>query len=135
MSPEALHAAATRPTQSIFIEGMRIDARIGVHPHEQGREQPLELDAEIEVDDARFHPVADRLREVFDYQAVRAVILQVVATGHIHLLETLAGRVIESLLALPDVQAVRIRIRKFTAFEDCRAVGVEVRRRRIEANP
>jgi 7,8-dihydroneopterin aldolase/epimerase/oxygenase len=117
-------------TQSIFINGLRIDARIGVHAHEKGRYQPLKLDAEIQVSDTKFHPSRDRLDEVFDYQEVRRVVLEVVGDGHIHLLETLAARVIDRLLALADVHAVRVRISKFTAFDDCDAVGVEVYRRR-----
>lgn len=117
-------------TQSIFIQGLRIDARIGVHAHEKGRVQPLSLDAEIQVSDAKFHPSKDRLDEVFDYQAVRNTVREVVDSGHIHLLETLADRVIERLLAMPEVQRVRVRISKFTAFSDCDAVGVEVVRSR-----
>jgi dihydroneopterin aldolase len=118
-------------TQSIFIKGLRIDARIGVHSHEKNRFQPLKLDADILISDARFHPARDRLDEVFDYQRIRAAMIDVVREdGHIHLLETLADRVIERLLAMGDVQAVRVRISKFTAFDDCDSVGVEVFRRR-----
>lgn len=117
-------------TQSIFIKGLRIDAQIGVHAHEKNRFQPLKLDAEILIADSRFHPSRDRLDEVFDYQTIRAAMIEVVQDGHIHLLETLADRVIERLLSMGDVQAVRVKISKFTAFEDCDAVGVEVFRRK-----
>jgi dihydroneopterin aldolase len=118
-------------TQSIFIKGLRIDARIGVHAHEKDRFQPLKLDADILIDDSRFRPSRDRLEEVFDYQTIRKAMIDVVREdGHIHLLETLADRVIERLLAMADVRAVRVRISKFTAFDDCDSVGVEVFRRR-----
>jgi dihydroneopterin aldolase len=118
-------------TQSIFIKGLRIDAQIGVHAHEKNRFQPLKLDADILISDSRFRPSRDRLDEVFDYQTIRAAMIDVVREdGHIHLLETLADRVIERLLAMGDVQAVRVRISKFTAFDDCDSVGVEVFRRK-----
>jgi dihydroneopterin aldolase len=117
-------------TQSIFVRGLRVDAAIGVHAHEKGRLQPLELDADIQIDDRRFHPERDRLDEVFDYQTIRAAMIEVVQGGHIHLLETLADRVIARLLEMPDVRAVRVRVRKFTAFEDVAEVGVEVFRRK-----
>jgi dihydroneopterin aldolase len=123
----------TVDTQSIFIRGLRIDARIGVHAHEKGRVQPLKLDAEIAISDSRFHPSRDRLDEVFDYQTIRAAMIEVVEDGHIHLLETLADRVIARLLALPEVHAVRVRIHKFTAFPDVDEVGVEVFRRKPPA--
>lgn len=117
-------------TQSIFVKGLRVDAQIGVHAHEKNRTQPLKLDAELEVADRRFHPSRDRLDEVFDYQTIRAAMIEVVRDGHIHLLETLADRVIARLLSMPDVQAARVRVHKYTAFEDVEEVGVEVYRRR-----
>jgi dihydroneopterin aldolase len=117
-------------TQSIFIHGLRIDANIGVHAHEKGRTQPLKLDAELQIADTRFRPARDKLAEVFDYQTLRAAMIEVVRDGHIHLLETLANRVIDRLLAMPDVMAVRVRVHKYTAFDDVEEVGVEVTRRK-----
>lgn len=117
-------------TQEVFIEGLRIDARIGVFDHEKEGTQPLEVDLTLEVDGARFRPAHDRLSEVFDYQGARAAVLQVASEGHIHLLETFADRTLDRLLALPDVRSARIRVRKFTAFDDCAAVGVVVQRAR-----
>ena len=117
-------------TQSIFVRGLRVDANIGVHAHEKGRTQPLKLDAELQIADARFHPSRDKLAEVFDYQTIRTAMIEVVRDGHIHLLETLADRVIERLLAMPDVVSVRVRVHKYTAFDDVEEVGVEVTRRK-----
>lgn len=117
-------------TQTIFVRGLRIDARIGVHDHEKTRTQPLSLDAELQVADRRFHPARDRLEEVFDYQTIRQAMIEVVQDGHIHLLETIADRVVTRLLALPDVESARVRVHKYTAFEDVQEVGVEVMRRR-----
>lgn len=129
----AAHPPAGSPpagTQQVFIEGLRIDARIGVFDHEKTGTQPLAVDLELQVDAARFHPRHDQLDEVFDYQGARAAVLAVAAGGHIHLLETFADRALVRLLAMPDVHTARIRIRKFTAFDDCAAVGVVVERSR-----
>ena len=117
-------------TQQVFIEGLRIQARIGVFDHEKIGTQPLAVDLELQVDDARFRPTQDKLDEVFDYQSARAAVLEVAAGGHIHLLETFADRVLARLLVMPDIRSARIRIRKFTAFDDCAAVGVVVERLR-----
>lgn len=121
-----LIASNAPDTQSIFLKGLRIDAQIGVFAHEKGRLQPLSVDVEVQVSAHRFRPQHDRLDEVFDYQALRRVLIEVAGHGHIHLLETLADRAIERMLALPDVVSARLRISKFTAFDDCDAVGVEV---------
>jgi len=130
MSTRTPDEASFAATQQVFIEGQRIDARIGVFDHEKHGTQPLEVDLTLEVDGTRFRPTQDRLSEVFDYQAARAAVLQVAGEGHIHLLETFADRTLDRLLALPDVRSARIRIRKFTAFDDCAAVGVVVQRAR-----
>ena len=116
--------------QQVFIEGLRVQARIGVFEHEKTGTQPLAVDLELQVDAARFSPLHDRLDEVFDYQGARAAVLEVAGSGHIHLLETFADRVLTRLLEMPDVWSARIRIRKFTAFTDCAAVGVVVERNR-----
>lgn len=121
-------AAPVTAFQTVFLQGQRLDARIGVFEHEKGRTQPLQVDLEVRVNAARFTPRNDRLDEVFDYQAVRAAVLAVAASGHIQLLETFADRVLARILELPDVQGARIRISKFTAFEDCSAVGLVVER-------
>jgi dihydroneopterin aldolase len=113
-------------TQVIFIQGLRIPAPIGVYDHEKTHPQPLQIDAEITVAETRFRPQADNLGEVFDYQALRTTLIQVTQAEHIHLLETLADRLIHAVFALPDVHTVRLRISKFTAFPDCQAVGIEV---------
>jgi len=130
MKPQASAGSIAAATQQVFIEGLRIEARIGVFEHEKAGTQPLAIDLELQVDAARFSPTHDRLDEVFDYQGARAAVLAAAADGHIHLLETFADRVLTRLLAMPDVHSARIRIRKFTAFEDCAAVGVVVERSR-----
>ena len=114
--------------QTVFLQGLRLDARIGVFDHEKGRTQPLEVDLEVRVNAGRFAPRHDRLDEVFDYQALRAAVLEVAASGHIQLLETFADRTLVRILALPDVQGARMRVSKFTAFEDCKAVGLVLER-------
>lgn len=130
MNPHATLASMATGTQQVFIEGLSIEARIGVFEHEKACTQPLAIDLELQVDAACFQPAHDRLDEVFDYKGARAAVLEVAAAGHIHLLETFADRVLTRLLAMPDVQSARIRIRKFTAFEDCASVGVVVQRSR-----
>ena len=114
--------------QTTFLRGLRLEAQIGVFDHEKGRTQPLEVDLEVRVNAARFAPQQDRLDEVFDYQALRTVVLTVAQAGHIQLLETFAARVLDRVLALPDVLGARLRVSKFTAFEDCAAVGVLIER-------
>jgi dihydroneopterin aldolase len=114
--------------QTVFLQGLRIDAEIGVFEHEKGHTQPLEIDLQVQIDANRFAPRRDRLDEVFDYQALRAAVREVAAAGHIHLLETFADRVLDRILALADVRGARIQVSKFTAFNDCRAVGVIVQR-------
>ena len=133
----ASQAAITREAADIQrqVDMEVIDQRNALH------QQAFELrmattadmnDAELQIADTRFHPSRDKLDEVFDYQTIRTAMIEVVRDGHINLLETLADRVVERLLAMAEVRAVRVRVHKYTAFDDVEEVGVEIHRRKPE---
>jgi dihydroneopterin aldolase len=67
---------------------------------------------------------------VVDYEAVARQVREIVAAGHVRLLETLAERIAEACLTDSRVNLVRIRIEKLDIFADTASVGVEIERRR-----
>jgi len=71
-------------------------------------------------------PHEDKLREVVDYDFMRATVAARVSQGHIHLQETLCDDLATALLAHPLVRAVRLSTEKPDVYPDCDAVGVEV---------
>lgn len=120
----------TMPTRRIFFSQLALDARIGILEHELRATQPLHIDAEIDVTVTQ--PVHDQnLQTVLDYRLLRNAIVEECTHAHVNLLETLIEQVADRLLReFPDVQQVKIRISKPSAFSDCAAVGIELVRSR-----
>src|SRR5262249_23073748 len=71
----------------------------------------------------------DRLEDVLDYDRLRQGILDILAGGHIKLLETLGERVVEMCFAFAQVDGGHLQIVKLEAHADCE-VGDETRRPR-----
>lgn len=114
----------------ISLRRLKVDASIGVLPHEHKQPQPLLCDVDVWLDQAP--PVEDRLSEVLDYRELRETVIRELTARHTNLLETLTEAAARRLCALPRVVAVRLLIDKPGAFADVEAVGVEVFRRRSE---
>ncbi|WP_397475097.1 dihydroneopterin aldolase [Pusillimonas sp.] len=118
------------PTRRIFFSQLALDARIGILEHELRATQPLHIDAELDVDVGQ--QVNDQnIQTVLDYRLLREAIVHECTQAHVNLLETLIERVVERLFReFAEVQRVKIRISKPSAFSDCAAVGIELDRRR-----
>jgi dihydroneopterin aldolase len=72
---------------TIFVEGLLIEASIGVHPHEHESRQPVIMD--IWVDLNGIAPEDDRLHETFDYAEVASHAERLAMEAHVQLVETL----------------------------------------------
>jgi 7,8-dihydroneopterin aldolase/epimerase/oxygenase len=88
---------------------------VGVHgalPEERGRAQPFEVDLDLELD-LRRAGVTDTLADTVDYAAVLAAAGRIVTGERHRLLERLATRIADDLLALdPAVSSVTVSVRK-----------------------
>lgn len=116
-----------RDVRALFIRDFETPGHIGVYANEQGRAQRLRFDLWVYLQPPfDWH---DRLDDVLDYDRLRQGILDILAAGHINLLETLGDRIVEFCFGYPQVRAVHLRIGKLEAHDDCE-VGYETRRRR-----
>ncbi len=116
----------------VFVRGLQLMARLGIHPHEKAAPQRIVLGVELVVQDEAA-PAAvgpDDFRRVVDYQRLVEVARATVATGHVLLVETLAERVALAALEDPRVERARVTVEKPDAFADADSVGVVVERRR-----
>jgi dihydroneopterin aldolase len=116
----------------IFVRGLVVQARLGVHPHEKAQAQRVEIGLELAVADpeAPAGVGADDFRRVVDYAALVALAKAEASAGHVLLVETLAERIAVAALADPRVQRIRVSIAKPDAFPDVASVGVVVERQR-----
>ena len=91
-----------RAGDRIELRGLRALGIIGVLPEERERAQPFELDIDLEAD---LHPAghSDDLADTIDYGRAVALAERVVTTEQHLLLERVAQRVADELLALDGV--------------------------------
>jgi dihydroneopterin aldolase len=114
----------------VFIRGLELQARLGVHAHEKVGPQRIVVHVELDVRDDGPDVGADSLARVVDYERVVLAARQAVSSGHVLLVETLAETLAAMALQDPRVLTVRVSIEKPDAFSDVEAVGVVVERTR-----
>jgi dihydroneopterin aldolase len=112
--------------KAIYLEGLEVQASIGVLSRERANKQKVVIDIAVAVD-PRPHE-KDSIDAVLDYRLLREAAVRRIDAGHIALQETLAEDLAAFLLTLPRVHAVHIRIGKPSAFLDCERVGCELLR-------
>ena len=95
----------------IVLEGMAFNGRHGVRPAERERAQEFRVDIEVEAD-LSAAARSDRLEDTVDYTRVRHVARDVIEGEPVKLLETLAARIADGVLALPNVERVAVRVSK-----------------------
>lgn len=96
----------------IELRGLRLVGLVGVLDHERATGQPLEVDLDLSVD-LTAAGRSDDLADTVDYGAVCTAVAAAVTAGHVALLEHLATRVADAVLARDDrVVAVEVAVRK-----------------------
>lgn len=83
----------------------------GVSKAERETGRRYEVDCELEFDFSKAGH-SDQLKDTINYREVFQAIEKVLTSDHIQLLETLATRIVEGLLADFPVEAVKVRVRK-----------------------
>jgi dihydroneopterin aldolase len=123
---------ASRRIRRVFLRGLELQARLGVHAHEKAGPQRVVIGVELAVEDPHAPDGIgpDQLDRVVDYEALVKVARRVAAEGHVLLVETLAERIAAAALEDRRVRAVRVTVEKPDAFPDVESVGVAVERLR-----
>ena len=114
----------------IFLEGLTVQALIGVYDWERTARRPLVLDLQLEVD---LGPAgaSDAVADTVDYAAVTASIEAEVAAASPQLLEALAATICERLLReFGQVTALTLTVHKPGILPRVRDVGIRLRRAR-----
>ena len=121
------YADGTRLVRHIFVRDYETLAYIGVWDHEKGSRQPVRINVDLSVAEENKHH-GDNLANVVCYNEVVQRIDDIIASGHISLVETLAEKVAEMELVEPRVLSVRVRVEKLAAVKGAASVGVEIER-------
>ena len=113
----------------VFIEGLSVEAVIGIHDWERRARQSLLLDLELGFDN-RVPAASDAIGDAHDYEAIATRLVEFVAGTRVRLVETLAERCAALVLEEFGVRKVRLKLTKPGALPGARAVGVVVKRER-----
>ena len=121
-------ADSAKAIRHVFIRNLELHAQIGIYHHERGKAQPVRINVDLAVEDAA--KIEDRLDQVVDYAEITQRIRDIVAAGHINLIETLAERIAETSFVDPRVKTARVRVEKLHALPGAESAGVEIERER-----
>lgn len=110
-----------------ILDGLELDMRLGIHPHE-AVPQRVRLWVRMIVDYPA-PPTADRIDEVLDYDFVRDGIHQLARGPGFALQETLCDAIAALCMRDARVREVSVRSMKLDIYPDA-SVGCEIVRRR-----
>ncbi|MGJ4858180.1 dihydroneopterin aldolase [Labrys sp. KB_33_2] len=113
-----------RSYSRVFLRALNLEAHIGYYEHEKGVTQPLIVDVELTLAEARFGD--DDIEGTIDYDKIAAIGREL-AASHADLLETFAERLAQRCLAFDRAAAVRVHVEKPRAVPGAMA-GVEILR-------
>ncbi|MCC3859728.1 dihydroneopterin aldolase [Pseudemcibacter aquimaris] len=123
------YADATQSLRHVFVRDLMLDSSIGIYDHEKQAEQKIRVNIDLSVTEDST-PLNDDYDNVVCYEKVVNGIKNIVSSGHVELVETLAENIADMNLIDPRVVAVRVRVEKLEAIEHTTSVGVEIERRK-----
>lgn len=114
----------------VLIEGLRVNAVIGVFEWERQIEQPVLIDLVMSVD-TRAAALSDDIQDAVNYALVAEQVAELTKSLKPQLLETLANKMAELILNnFSAVQTVQVKVKKPLAVKGAQAVGIEIIRER-----
>jgi 7,8-dihydroneopterin aldolase/epimerase/oxygenase len=120
-------SASVDPRDRISLRDHIVEADIGAFQQERGHRQRLRFNVVVEVRPVT-EPLMDDVDRILSYDRITEAIAAELAAERLNLLETLAERVADRILAEPAAMRVFIRIEKLDVGPY--ALGVEIARSR-----
>jgi len=118
----------------VFIEGLEIQAQIGVYDWEQRIRQRLRFDIEMGFDN-RPPSASDDIADTLDYKAVSKRLQAYVEQTSFALVESLAERCAQLILDEFKVPWLRLKLSKPGAVRNAQTVGVIIERKQTPRLP
>lgn len=108
---------------SVFVEGLSVPARIGIHPHEHGQPQPLVINAQL-----GYRSMPKEESDWIDYESWCTRIAEFLAKKpHTRLLETLVADIAAlSFREWPALDSLTIEVHKPKIRPGTRRIGVSL---------
>ncbi|MDT7526269.1 MULTISPECIES: dihydroneopterin aldolase [Idiomarinaceae] len=112
----------------VFVEGLVVDAYIGVYDWEHESTQPLVLDLTMAWDNAKAARSED-LADALDYDSLSKAVTALIQQRPRALIETVAEEVAELILTHFKVPQVTVKVGKPQAVKAARQTAVEITRK------
>ncbi len=115
---------------TIFIQGLKTQAVIGVYDWEKQFKQPLIFDLSLATD-LRAAAQSDQLADTVNYKAISDEIIELVAACRFELIESLAEAVCQHIFDHhAGVSAIELTLHKPNAVIETDSVGLKIHRQR-----
>ena len=112
---------------TIFINELRLETRIGIYAWEQQVAQTIQLDLEIGLRGAHAAQ-SDRIEDTIDYAAVVGEIKKLFAQQHFALLEHAAESIAQLIIRDFKAPWLRVSIAKLAPLAGVKKLGVTIER-------
>jgi dihydroneopterin aldolase len=122
-------ASAASGLRHVFVRDLEMMALIGIYEHEKVDPQRIIVNIDLSVHEGE-GPQGDDIGHVVSYEIVVKKVEQIIADGHINLVETLCEKIAAACLRDKRVAAARVRVEKPDIIKNARSVGVEIERQR-----
>lgn len=122
-------ASAASGLRHVFVRDLEMMALIGIYEHEKTDPQRIIVNIDLSVHEGE-GPKDDEIGHVVSYEIVVKKVEQIIAEGHINLVETLCEKIAAACLRDRRVAAARVRVEKPDIIRNARSVGVEIERQR-----
>ncbi len=120
---------------TVFIEGLRVNAVIGVFEWERQITQPVLIDLELRCDISQA-AMSDAIADAINYKAVADEVTALVTNLKSQLIERLADEIATHILQnYLSVASLKVTVRKPMAVPNTSAVGVSIERDRDYLRP
>ncbi|MBT5074194.1 MAG: dihydroneopterin aldolase [Kordiimonadaceae bacterium] len=123
------YADATRSVRHVFVRDLLLSSSIGIYDHEKEKLQNIRINIDLCVKE-EMAPLNDDYKNIVCYEKVVTGIKNIVCSGHVELVETLAEKIADFNMIDPRIVSVRVRVEKLEAIENTTSVGVEIERHR-----
>lgn len=128
MAEQRLSRPAPKPSAEntldrVFVHDLVLDVEIGVYTNEKGVTQRVRFSVDVDVLPAA-QSLGDDIGGAFDYDTIIKGIREIIARGHINLVETVAEEIARRCLDHPRASRVTVKIEKLD--KEPEAVGVEI---------
>lgn len=114
---------------TIFLSDMRIETTVGIWDWERKIKQTVSIDLEMGAD-IRRAAASDSIEDTLNYKSVAKRVQQFVGDSEFQLVETMAEKIAETVLAEFDVPWIRLSVNKPGAIRGAKGVGIKIYRRK-----